>query len=299
MPEVLEHVQMLSPRVVWNDEARDFTPWLASDKGRAALKQWLGLSLTDVKTEVPVGPFSADLVANLEGSEDDIVVIENQLEDTDHEHLGKLLTYASTLGAKVAVWIAARFLTEHRAALDWLNDLSEGEIVFYGLEVVPLKIGDSSLGVMFRTVSSPGESTRPGYVRERPWKDGGGDDWHHTSDENYPENIPMLDSVTGGMNRDNRIRVSWDQRLYIKLLGPNGREVRLFAGTKKGRLDISFMHTSREAIEAMLAPLNLQLPVMPEPHVYTDSPWIGATTNAQWDGVNTAIVRWLTEEVAH
>jgi hypothetical protein len=101
-------IQNVNPREVWRDEAQDFTPWLASEDGLTLLSETLGLDLELDRTESRVGPFRADIVARIIGEEEDVfVVVENQLEKTNHDHLGKLITYAAGLSAKTIVWISS------------------------------------------------------------------------------------------------------------------------------------------------------------------------------------------------
>ncbi|MEW6049370.1 MAG: hypothetical protein AB1609_23345 [Bacillota bacterium] len=110
-------------RRVWSDEARDSTPWLKENIER--LNQVLGLDIEITERKGPVGPFAVDLVGKDLGS-GHTVIIENQLEPTDHTHLGQLLTYAAGRGAKTVIWISPQFRDEHRQALDWLNEHSAG-----------------------------------------------------------------------------------------------------------------------------------------------------------------------------
>src|ERR1700749_2967938 len=115
----LERVQL---RDIWKDEGTQFTPWLALPDNIQLPGETLKLELEVEAQEKDVGPFRADILCK-ETASDTWVLIENQLERTDHGHLGQLLTYAAGLKAAVVVWIAERFTDEHRAALDWLNEL--------------------------------------------------------------------------------------------------------------------------------------------------------------------------------
>jgi hypothetical protein len=107
-------------RDIWLSEAADFTPWLAREENLAVLAGALGMDLELEAQERSVGPFRADILCKDIGT-DSWVLVENQLERTDHSHLGQLLTYASGLEAVTIVWIAARFTDEHRSTLDWLK----------------------------------------------------------------------------------------------------------------------------------------------------------------------------------
>ncbi len=144
-------------RQFWTNEARDFTPWLAQNI--QSLNGALGLELEIESVEVACGPFSADILAKDAGT-DQYVVIENQLEKTDHDHLGKAITYASVLNASAVVWVATTFTEEHKKALDWLNDHTTEEISFYGVQVELWQIDDSAPAVRFNVVSSPNEAVR-------------------------------------------------------------------------------------------------------------------------------------------
>ncbi|MBI5878994.1 MAG: DUF4268 domain-containing protein [Chloroflexi bacterium] len=150
----LGKVETIEPRGLWPDEAKDFTPWLASADGLELLAETINEGeLELVETEKNVGLFKADILCRVTGEEDHLVVIENQFEPTDHDHLGKLITYASGLKAKTVVWISEEFRDEHRQAIDWLN---ENQIVrFFGLEVFGIKIADSPPAPQFKVVSSP------------------------------------------------------------------------------------------------------------------------------------------------
>src|SRR5262249_37957376 len=104
----LESVEL---RHVWSDEARDFTAWLATD-GLELLGKTIDAELTLVKREASVGPFSADILAQIDGEDEHMVVVENQLERTNHDHLGKIIAYASGLRARTVIWIAKEFTDE-------------------------------------------------------------------------------------------------------------------------------------------------------------------------------------------
>lgn len=148
----LGHLVRVDARDVWKDEARHFTPWLAENL--SGLGEALGLDLELVAQEVPVGEFSVDLVAK-DVSSGEGVVIENQLERTDHSHLGQVLTYAAGIDAGMIVWIAPTFREEHRQALDWLNaNTGEGQN-FFAVEIELLKIGASMPAPHFKVVSQP------------------------------------------------------------------------------------------------------------------------------------------------
>ena len=119
----------------------------------------LGVELEVVEEESSVGPFRADILC-LDTATSDHVLIENQIERTDHTHLGQLLTYSSGLSAVTIVWIAKQFTDEHRTALDWLNSKTEVNISFFGLEVELWRIGNSEPAPKFNIVSKPNKWSR-------------------------------------------------------------------------------------------------------------------------------------------
>lgn len=150
----LGRIEMVDLRQPWPDEAADFTPWLAdhiSELGDA-----LGLELELQDQEAPVGKFSLDLLAR-ESVTNRTVIIENQLEPTNHDHLGKLLTYAGGYDANVIVWLAKNFRDEHRQALDWLNQRTDEDTEFFGVGIEVWKIGDSLPAPHFNVLSAPNE----------------------------------------------------------------------------------------------------------------------------------------------
>lgn len=139
-------------RQIWTYEDRNFTVWLCDNLER--LSDALGMTLELQQREKAVGPFSADVLAH-DAFRDRYVVIENQLEQTDHDHLGKLITYAAGLQASAIVWISAQFREQHRAAIDWLNNHTDESIEFFGVVLEAVQIDDSKPAVNFRVVASP------------------------------------------------------------------------------------------------------------------------------------------------
>ncbi|MBI4302175.1 MAG: DUF4268 domain-containing protein [Chloroflexi bacterium] len=144
----------LDPRKVWDDEARQFTPWLAENI--ALLNEALGLDIELVEREMAVGDFAVDLFGKEVGSGRE-VIIENQLATTDHNHLGQLLTYAAGLEAKIIIWISPQFRDEHKQGLDWLNRHTTEALSFFGVELELFQIGDSLPAPNFTVVAQPSE----------------------------------------------------------------------------------------------------------------------------------------------
>ncbi|MGQ0681724.1 DUF4268 domain-containing protein [Bradyrhizobium sp.] len=154
---LLGRLERVDLRDIWTSEATSFTPWLARPENMAILAETLGMDLEVEAQEKNVGPFRADILCKEidSGADDRWVLIENQLERTDHTHLGQLLTYASGLEAVTIVWIAARFTEEHRSTLDWLNRITDDSFRFFGLEVELWRIGSSPAAPKFNIVSKP------------------------------------------------------------------------------------------------------------------------------------------------
>jgi hypothetical protein len=122
-------------RTTWPDEARDFTPWLAQEENLQLLAEFLGLGPEGLELESVekfVGPYRADILCR-DTTSGDWVLIENQLERTDHNHLGQLVVYAAGLEAKTIVWVSKQVLPEHKAAMEWLNGISDGGPKFFAL----------------------------------------------------------------------------------------------------------------------------------------------------------------------
>jgi hypothetical protein len=137
---------------VWADEARDFTPWLLANE--AELGAAIGIDLELQQAEYPVGGFSLDLLGH-DLTNGVKVIVENQLERSDHGHLGQLLTYAAGTDASTVVWIAKSIRDEHRQALDWLNEHTDEETNFFGVEIQVVQIDDSRPAVQFVLAAQP------------------------------------------------------------------------------------------------------------------------------------------------
>jgi hypothetical protein len=157
--EALGRLTKVNLREAWTSESVGFTPWLAREENLVLLGETIGLDLELESQEKNVGQFRADILCKDTATEN-WVLIENQLERTDHTHLGQLLTYAAGLEAVTIVWIAERFSEEHRAALDWLNEKTDEHINFFGLEIELWRIGESPIAPKFNIISQPNDWTR-------------------------------------------------------------------------------------------------------------------------------------------
>ncbi len=155
----LDHLKRLSPRDAWTNEAYDFTPWLAEAENFAVLAEALHFVDAEVEgTEHAVGSFSADIIAR---DRDGYILVENQLEQTDHTHLGQILTYLAGLEGPVkVVWVSTSVREEHRAAIDWLNSHTPDEFAFFAVELELFQIGSSPAAPHFYVVAKPNEWSR-------------------------------------------------------------------------------------------------------------------------------------------
>lgn len=223
----LEKVEL---RQVWEHEAKDFTPWLAKEDNLKLLGEALGLELELEAQEKDVGPFKADILCK-DTITNQWVLIENQLDYTNHSHLGQLLTYAAGVDAVTVVWIAGRFTNEHRAALDWLNEISRESANFFGLEIEVWQIGDSAYAPKFNLISSP-------------------NDWSRTISE-------IAKSIGAGLTNTQQFQLEfWTGfRDYLERMGslvkppnPAGRHWMSFAAGRSNFYFLTFINTKENLI---------------------------------------------------
>jgi hypothetical protein len=144
----------VSIRDIWKHEQYDFSAWLAQEENIKLLNDKLGLTLVDINTEAYVGAYRCDILA-VDETTGTKVIIENQLENSNHDHLGKIITYASGLDAKVIVWIVKEARDEHRSAIEWLNNNTSEDINFFLIEIHAYQIGDSAAAPMFQIIEQP------------------------------------------------------------------------------------------------------------------------------------------------
>lgn len=160
MKSNLGKLERISLRKAWAHEAGEFTPWLAQVDNLILLAETLGIDeLELVGTEHPVGDFKVDILCSDNGGK---VIIENQLEKTNHTHLGQILTYAAGVGARKVIWVAESFRTEHVAALEFLNQHTTDELDFFAVEIELWRIGDSPMAPSFNVVVKPNDWAKTG-----------------------------------------------------------------------------------------------------------------------------------------
>ncbi len=152
-------------RNIWAHEARDFTKWLAQEDNLALLSDAIGINIALEERESSVGDFNVDLYATEVGTGRRII-IENQLEFSNHDHLGKIITYASGKGAEVIVWIVKHARDEHKNAIEWLNQHTDENIGFFLIEIELWKINDSLPAPKFNVVEKPNDWAKAMKVAE-------------------------------------------------------------------------------------------------------------------------------------
>ena len=156
-PKGLSRLAAVPVRDIWKHEAHDFTLWLLENA--EVLGEALGMDLELTEAERRVGGFALDLIGT-DLATNTVVIVENQLEQTDHSHLGQLLTYAGGTDPSTIVWCAPAFREEHRAALDWLNEHTDEETRFFGVEIAAVRIDESRPAPLFRVVAKPNDWTK-------------------------------------------------------------------------------------------------------------------------------------------
>jgi hypothetical protein len=152
----LGKLEKIDLRKVWKHEATDFTTWLAQEENLSLLSDEIGIDICLIQTEASVGKFNVDILAQEENTGRKIV-IENQLELTDHDHLGKIITYASGYDAEIIVWIVRNVRAEHKQAVDWLNEHTDDKINFFAIKMEVWQIGASPYAPKFHIISQPND----------------------------------------------------------------------------------------------------------------------------------------------
>lgn len=152
----LSKLKKIDLRKVWNHEATDFTNWLAQDENLQLLSEEIGIDISLVQTEASVGRYSVDILAE-EDNTGRKIIIENQLEMTNHDHLGKIVTYASGFDAEIVIWIVKDVRDEHKQAVEWLNEHTDDKINIFAIRMELWQIGDSPYAPKFHIVSKPND----------------------------------------------------------------------------------------------------------------------------------------------
>jgi len=152
----LAQLKQVDLRKVWQHEATEFTTWLAKKENLSLLSDEIGIEISLIQTEASVGKFNVDILAEEENTGRKIV-IENQLESTNHDHLGKLITYASGFDAEIIIWIVKDVRDEHKQAIDWLNEHTDERANFFAIKMEVWQIGDSPFAPKFQVIAQPND----------------------------------------------------------------------------------------------------------------------------------------------
>ena len=152
----LSRLTKVDLREAWPHETADFTTWLSEDENLRLLSDEIGIDISLVETEASVGRYCVDIFAQ-EETTGRKVVIENQLEATNHDHLGKLITYASGFDAEIVIWIVKDVRDEHKQAVDWLNEHTDHKINIFAIEMELWQIGGSPCAPKFQVISQPND----------------------------------------------------------------------------------------------------------------------------------------------
>ena len=152
----LAKLRQVDLRRVWQHEAYGFTKWLANKENLGLLSDEIGIEISLIQTEASVGKFHVDILAEEENTGRKIV-IENQLESTNHDHLGKVITYAAGFDAEIIIWIVRDVRDEHKQAIDWLNEHTDERANFFVIRMELWQIGDSPYAPKFQVISQPND----------------------------------------------------------------------------------------------------------------------------------------------
>lgn len=238
-----------SLRDIWPKEDENFTPWLAENENISQLGDALDLELKDPQREVPVGTFSLDVLA-IEAETDRYVVIENQLGQADHRHLGQLITYTAEFNPKIAVWIAKGFNEKHRAAVELLNNTST-DTEFFGVRIEAWTIDDSRPAPRFHVVVAP-----------NGWPKDEKSSTHGKRGSQYREFFqPLVDTLRGVHNFTNRTIARGKSSESFTSSHPalTYRSSFFDSGAKKHRIELFINHEAKALNHEELKALNEEI----------------------------------------
>jgi len=251
----------MDARKVWTNEALDFTPWLAKPENLQQLGEALEIELEVEAQEHSVGPFRADILCKQVGT-NHWVLVENQLERTDHTHLGQLLTYAAGLDAVSIIWVSTQFTEEHRATLDWLNRITDDIVNFFGVELEILRIGESDPAPRFNVISRPNQWSKTVAAAGNSWASGETAQTHLAYWTAFKEALSERDSTLRAPKPipQNWVGLSPFNRIGFSISTATNKEknrlsVDLYIGGKSADGFFRALLPMKEAIEAQLGPL--------------------------------------------
>lgn len=251
----LGKLQEVDIRKLWSHEQYDFSEWLSKKENLELLNEAIGLTLSEVEKEVYVGAYRCDLVG-VDETTGDKVIIENQLEMSNHDHLGKIITYASGLDAKTVVWIVKEAREEHRSAIEWLNNNTSEKLNFFLIEIHAYQIGDSLCAPKFEIVEKPN-----GFIKNAKTQTGSGE--YNKSQSERLEFWTRFNEILIERGKPFNLRKPTTDHWYDVAIGKSDVHVSLTIVNKEGFVGIELyisdnkdlfdkLYVSKEEIEAKI-----------------------------------------------
>lgn len=237
----LGKLQKVDLRDVWGHEALGFTNWLAQEENLELLSEEIGVTIKSLKTEANVGPFKVDILAE-EESTGRKIIIENQLEFTDHDHLGKIITYASGYDAEIIIWIVREVREEHKRAIEWLNGHTEEKIGFFLIKVELWQIEGSSPATKFAVAASPNEWAKT--IKAGP----AGDELTETKLQQLDFWRKFKDYATGKSSGIQFGQTPRPQHWYDVSMGSSDAHVALTVDSRKNKLGCEIYISKNKAL---------------------------------------------------
>ncbi len=231
-------------RKLWNHEQYDFSDWLSLPDNLELINEAIGITLTDVEKEVFVGTYRCNLVGEDETTGDK-VIIENQLEASNHDHLGKIITYASGLDAKVIVWIVKEAREEHRSAIEWLNNNTSEKLNFFLIEIHAYQIGDSLCAPKFEIVEKPN-----GFIKNAKTKSGSGE--YNKSQSERIEFWTRFNEILVDRGKPFNVRKATTDHWYDVAIGTSEAHVSLTLVNKEGFVGVElYINDNKELFDSL------------------------------------------------
>ncbi len=242
----LGRLKEVNIRELWSHEQYDFSEWLSKSENLELLNEAIGLTLSEVEKEVYVGAYRCDLVGTDETT-GDRVIIENQLEVSNHDHLGKIITYASGLDAKVVVWIVKEAREEHRSAIEWLNNNTPEKLSFFLIEIHAYQIGDSLCAPMFEVVEKPN-----GFIKNAKTQSGSGE--YNKSQGERIEFWTQFNEVLVERGKPFNVRKPTTDHWYDIAIGTSDAHVSLTLVNKDGCVGVElYINDNKDLFDKLLS----------------------------------------------
>ena len=283
-------------RQIWPIE-NDFSDWLVTDDGLALIKEHIGIDLEDPQRERPSANFYCDIVARAADEENHIVVIENQFGKTDHDHLGKLLTYAATHSALTGIWICEKAADEHRAVIDWLNSNTPPTVSLYLAEIEAWRIGASPAAPQLNIISRPNIETKKSSETTREEKEihlWRRDLWTEIFDRAREKGASF--SIPNVPNTSEYAQINIGRKTYLVLaLIPSANRVRcclkIYGGNRQNIFN--YLRSQQSAIEHSIGSA---LEWQPRPDRTSSIIMLEKDIDPQDDANREAVKEWMAEK---